>query len=179
MLRTKLPLLFSSTFDFLPKCTTCLSGHNLSASYSRTHEVRLSNQKNFKHSSPLVNNAISISVSNMQPSAHFTEDSCECGSTQTEKLLKTSQDFWGEPRTLLYHDCTVRQDWALCIVVLVQNCRNFPWAGKIIQLNILMQRALVVYSVWRTKHLLFHLILITCEALSTSISSATDSIVLQ
>lgn len=95
MLRKKLPLLFSSTFDFLLKCNTCLSGHNLSASYSRTHEVRLSNQKTFKHSSPRVNNAISISVSNMQPSGHFTVHSWECGSTQTEKLLKTSQDFWG------------------------------------------------------------------------------------
>lgn len=178
MLRKKLPLLFSSTFDFLLKCNTCLSGHNLSASYSRSHEVRLSNQKTFKHSSPRVNNAVSISVSNMQPSGHFTVHSWECGSTQTEKLLKTSQDFWGEAWTLL--DCTVRQDWVLYTVVLVQDCWNFPWSGKIIQLNISHAKSLsLFYSVRRTKHLLFHLILITCEALSTSTSSATDCIVLQ
>lgn len=93
MLRKKLHLLFSSPFDFLLKCNTCLSGHNLSASYGRKHEVHLSNQKNFKHSNPHVNNAPSITVFNMQPTAHITEDSCECGLAQTVKLLKTSHNF--------------------------------------------------------------------------------------
>lgn len=60
-----------------------------------SYEVHLPNEKKFKYSNPHVNNAMSISMSNLQAISHITEDICECCSTQTGTLLKTSQDFEG------------------------------------------------------------------------------------